>query len=143
LDPSVSSFTLHAEYAPAGDQQSAIKKLISQFNNGQERSILLGVTGSGKTFTALNCLESCSKPLITVIIVPYIDLVHQWKKEITKQYPDNCRIRVAYSEEKDWETKIQNLVNGFMQDSKMNFIVTTIQTASGDKLKSIISIAGI
>ena len=116
-------------------QETAIKKWIE----ADQKGVLAMATGSGKTFTALNCLESCSKPLITVIIVPYIDLVHQWKKEITKQYPDNCRIRVAYSEEKDWETKIQNLVNGFMQDSKMNFIVTTIQTASGDKLKSIIS----
>ena len=49
LNPSVKRFKLHAEFEPAGDQPKAIEQLISQLENGQERCVMLGVTGSGKT----------------------------------------------------------------------------------------------
>jgi excinuclease ABC subunit B len=88
LDPSVSSFTLHAEYAPAGDQQSAIKKLISQFNNGQERSILLGVTGSGKTFAMAHVIEQLNIP--TLILSHNKTLARQLWQEMSSLFPENA-----------------------------------------------------
>ena len=50
LRPDVKRFVLHSEFEPSGDQPKAIEKLISQLENSQERCVLLGVTGSGKTF---------------------------------------------------------------------------------------------
>ena len=50
LHPSVKRFRLHSEFEPSGDQPGAIEELVKQLENGQERCILLGVTGSGKTF---------------------------------------------------------------------------------------------
>ncbi|MDP6899667.1 MAG: hypothetical protein QGF94_02390, partial [Candidatus Thalassarchaeaceae archaeon] len=58
LDPMVAKFRLNAEYGPAGDQENAIEKTIIQLNNSQSRCVMLGVTGSGKTFAMANILES-------------------------------------------------------------------------------------
>ena len=55
LDPSVSRFILDAEYEPAGDQESAIEKTISQLENSQSRCVMLGVTGSGENIRNGQC----------------------------------------------------------------------------------------
>jgi len=60
LRPDVKRFRLHAEFDPAGDQPKAIEKLISQLENGQERCVLLGVTGSGKTFAMAHVIQPVS-----------------------------------------------------------------------------------
>ena len=51
-------FKLNSEYDTAGDQKQAIEKLVSQIDAGQERCVLLGVTGSGKTFAMAKVIES-------------------------------------------------------------------------------------
>ena len=62
LNPSVKRFQLHAEFEPGGDQPKAIGDLISQLENGQERCVLLGVTGSGKTFAMANIIQHLNIP---------------------------------------------------------------------------------
>ena len=55
-------FNLISKYKPTGDQPSAIKKLVQTINEGKKHQILLGVTGSGKTFTVANIIKETGKP---------------------------------------------------------------------------------
>ena len=57
-------FRLEADYKPSGDQEKAIEEIISQLENGQERCILLGVTGSGKTFAMANIIQRLQIPTL-------------------------------------------------------------------------------
>ena len=61
-------FRLEADYKPSGDQEKAIEEIISQLENGQERCILLGVTGSGKTFTIANLIQQSQRT--TLLLAP-------------------------------------------------------------------------
>ncbi|MDP6741648.1 MAG: helicase-related protein [Candidatus Thalassarchaeaceae archaeon] len=88
LDPTESCFRLHAEYEPAGDQQPAIEKLISQLKNKQERSVLLGVTGSGKTFAMAHVIEKLNIP--TLILSHNKTLARQLWQEMSSLFPENA-----------------------------------------------------
>ena len=57
-------FKLHSKYKPTGDQPEAIKKLVDGVKKGYNAQTLLGVTGSGKTFTIANVIEQVQKPTI-------------------------------------------------------------------------------
>ena len=59
-------FNLQAEYAPTGDQPQAIEKLVSGIENGEKYQTLLGVTGSGKTFTIANVVQKIQKPTLVL-----------------------------------------------------------------------------
>ena len=65
-------FVLKSDYGTAGDQEQAIQELIKQINEGQERCVLMGVTGSGKTFAMANIIERLQIP--TLISVSYTHL---------------------------------------------------------------------
>ncbi|MBT4058866.1 MAG: DEAD/DEAH box helicase family protein [Euryarchaeota archaeon] len=88
LDPSVACFTLHSEYGPAGDQKQAIDKLVFQLENSQERSILLGVTGSGKTFAMAHIIERLNIP--TLILSHNKTLARQLWQEMSTLFPENA-----------------------------------------------------
>ena len=88
LDPSVSRFILDAEYEPAGDQESAIEKTISQLENSQSRCIMLGVTGSGKTFAMANVIQSLNIP--TLILSHNKTLSRQLWQEMSSLFPKNA-----------------------------------------------------
>ena len=60
----VSMFRLHSEYDTAGDQEKAISRLMEQIEAGQERCVLMGVTGSGKTFLMANIIERLGLPTL-------------------------------------------------------------------------------
>ena len=62
LRPEIKRMVMHTEYTPSGDQPKAIENLISQLENGQERCVLLGVTGSGKTFAMAKVIEKLNIP---------------------------------------------------------------------------------
>jgi len=62
----MSSFKLEAPFKPTGDQPQAIEKLVDGFKDGLQHQTLLGVTGSGKTFTMANVIESYSKPTLVI-----------------------------------------------------------------------------
>ena len=79
-------FRLHSEYDTAGDQEQAIDKLVSQLNNGQERCVLLGVTGSGKTFAMAKIIERVQRP--TLILSHNKTLARQIWQEMSGLFPD-------------------------------------------------------
>jgi excinuclease ABC subunit B len=83
----VKQFELQSDYKPAGDQPNAIKELIAGLNQGMEHQTLLGVTGSGKTFTMANVIQSVQKP--TLVITHNKTLVSQLYGEFKQFFPEN------------------------------------------------------
>jgi len=81
-------FNLQSEYAPAGDQPTAIQKLVKGLNNGDQAQTLLGVTGSGKTFTMANVIQEVQRP--TLILSHNKTLAAQLYGEMKSFFPDNC-----------------------------------------------------
>jgi excinuclease ABC subunit B len=57
-------FDLKSDYTPRGDQPEAIKQLVDGMNSGTEHQVLLGVTGSGKTFTIANVIAETNRPIL-------------------------------------------------------------------------------
>ena len=81
-------FKIHREFKPAGDQPRAIKELLSGLKNGLRYQTLLGVTGSGKTFTVANVIEKIGKP--TLVIAHNKTLAAQLAQEYREFFPDNA-----------------------------------------------------
>lgn len=81
-------FRLHSEYAPAGDQPQAIEKLVDGLKSGKKEQILLGVTGSGKTFTMANVIAQINKP--TLILAHNKVLASQLCAEFKEFFPENA-----------------------------------------------------
>uniref|UniRef100_A0A3B0MHK1 UvrABC system protein B n=1 Tax=Arsenophonus endosymbiont of Trialeurodes vaporariorum TaxID=235567 RepID=A0A3B0MHK1_9GAMM len=81
-------FKLHTEFQPAGDQPAAIKKLIEGLNDGLAHQTLLGVTGSGKTFTIANVIERVNRPVM--VIAHNKTLAAQLYSEMKAFFPDNA-----------------------------------------------------
>ena len=79
-------FELVAPYAPTGDQPEAIKKLVAGFQNGLEEQTLLGVTGSGKTFTMANVIAQVNRP--TLVLAHNKTLAAQLCSEFREFFPD-------------------------------------------------------
>ena len=88
LDPVISRFELKAEYGAAGDQESAIEKTLYQLRNSQSRCVMLGVTGSGKTFAMANIIESLNIP--TLILSHNKTLSRQLWQEMSSLFPSNA-----------------------------------------------------
>ncbi|MEY2835522.1 MAG: hypothetical protein RLZZ557_1184 [Bacteroidota bacterium] len=81
-------FQLHAPYQPAGDQPEAIRQLVEGINNGEQFQTLLGVTGSGKTFTMANVIQQVQRP--TLVLTHNKTLVAQLYGEFKQFFPDNA-----------------------------------------------------
>ncbi|MDO4621060.1 MAG: excinuclease ABC subunit UvrB [Lachnospiraceae bacterium] len=81
-------FKLHSEYAPTGDQPQAIRELVDGFREGNQAQTLLGVTGSGKTFTMANVIEQLQKP--TLVIAHNKTLAAQLYSEFKELFPENA-----------------------------------------------------
>ncbi|MEK7461592.1 MAG: excinuclease ABC subunit UvrB [Patescibacteria group bacterium] len=81
-------FKVHREFQPAGDQPKAIKELVNGIKKGLQYQTLLGVTGSGKTFTAANVIEKIGKP--TLVIAHNKTLAAQLAQEYREFFPDNA-----------------------------------------------------
>ncbi len=84
----MSKFKIKSKYKPAGDQPEAIKGLVSGIKNKEEKQTLLGVTGSGKTFTVANVIEKVQKP--TLVIAHNKTLAAQLCNEFREFFPDNA-----------------------------------------------------
>jgi len=84
----VEKFKLKSEYKPAGDQPKAIKKLLAGIKNGDTHQTLLGVTGSGKTFTVANMIQDVQKP--TLVIAHNKTLAAQLAQEYKDFFPENA-----------------------------------------------------
>ena len=81
-------FNLQADYSTAGDQQQAIDQLVDQLEKEQERCILLGVTGSGKTFAMANIIQRLQIP--TLILSHNKTLARQLWQEMSELFQDNA-----------------------------------------------------
>src|SRR3954465_15672622 len=82
------SFKISTKFTPAGDQPKAIKGLVSGVKKGLRHQTLLGVTGSGKTFTAANVIQAIQKP--TLVIAHNKTLAAQLAQEYREFFPDNA-----------------------------------------------------
>jgi excinuclease ABC subunit B len=81
-------FKLNSDYSPAGDQPGAIRELTEGINNGERYQTLLGVTGSGKTFTMANVIQNVQRP--TLVLTHNKTLVAQLYGEFKQFFPDNA-----------------------------------------------------
>lgn len=81
-------FKLVSPYKPTGDQPEAIDQLVEGINRGDKEQTLLGVTGSGKTFTMANVIEQLQKP--TLVIAHNKTLAAQLYGEFKEMFPDNA-----------------------------------------------------
>ena len=81
-------FELHSEYKPTGDQPQAIEALVNGFREGNQFQTLLGVTGSGKTFTMANVIAQLNKP--TLVIAHNKTLAAQLYGEFKEYFPSNA-----------------------------------------------------
>jgi len=81
-------FKLHSPYSPAGDQPNAIRQLVEGIQEGEQYQTLLGVTGSGKTFTMANVIQQVQKP--TLILTHNKTLVAQLYGEFKQFFPENA-----------------------------------------------------
>ena len=84
-------FELVSQYTPAGDQPDAIKKLVAGIKNGDKYQVLLGATGTGKTFTIANVIKEVNKPVL--VMAPNKTLAGQLYGELKELFPNN---RVEY-----------------------------------------------
>ena len=84
-------FNLVSKYSPSGDQPQAIEKLVKGIENGEKYQVLLGATGTGKTFTIANVIKEVNKP--TLILAHNKTLAGQLYSELKELFPDN---RVEY-----------------------------------------------
>ena len=82
------NFKLHSDYKPTGDQPEAIRELVQGFREGNQAETLLGVTGSGKTFTMANVIAELNKP--TLIISHNKTLAAQTYSEMKEFFPENA-----------------------------------------------------
>ena len=84
-------FNLVSKYTPNGDQPNAIKELVRGINNGKKHQVLLGATGTGKTFTIANVIREVNKP--TLVLAHNKTLAGQLFSELKELFPEN---RVEY-----------------------------------------------
>src|SRR5574344_44656 len=88
-------FNLKSKYQPNGDQPHAIEELVNGIKNGKHEQVLLGATGTGKTFTIANVIERTNKP--TLIIEPNKTLAGQFYSEMKELFPeDHVEYFVSY-----------------------------------------------
>lgn len=81
-------FKLHSPYKPTGDQPAAIDKLVESIKSGHKEQTLLGVTGSGKTFTMANIIEKVNRP--TLVLAHNKTLAAQLCSEFKEFFPENA-----------------------------------------------------
>ena len=81
-------FILHSDYNPTGDQPQAIKKLVEGIRDGKKNQTLLGVTGSGKTFTMANVIAEINRP--TLVLAHNKTLAAQLCSEFREFFPENA-----------------------------------------------------
>ncbi|MDD4066476.1 MAG: excinuclease ABC subunit UvrB [Clostridia bacterium] len=112
-------FKLHSEYVPSGDQPQAIEKLVDGINNGEKFQTLLGVTGSGKTFTMANVIEKVNKP--TLVIAHNKTLAGQLYAEFKEFFPENAvEYFVSYYDYYQPEAYIAKTDTFIEKDSSIN-----------------------
>ena len=138
-------FKLHSEYAPTGDQPQAIKELVDGFKEGNQFQTLLGVTGSGKTFTMANVIAALNKP--TLIIAHNKTLAGQLYGELKEFFPENAvEYFVSYYDYYQPEAYVPSSDTYIAKDSSINDEIDKLRlsaTASLSERRDVIVIASV
>ena len=138
-------FKLHSEYKPTGDQPQAIKALVDGFKEGNQFQTLLGVTGSGKTFTMANVIEQLQKP--TLIIAHNKTLAGQLYSEFKEFFPENAvEYFVSYYDYYQPEAYVPSSDTYIAKDSAVNEEIDKLRlsaTASLTERKDVIVVASV
>ncbi len=131
----MSKFQLKSDYSPRGDQPAAIEKLVAGINNGTKEQTLLGVTGSGKTFTMANVIQKIQKP--TLILSHNKTLAAQLYGEFKRFFPDNAvHYFVSYFDYYQPEAYIARSDTYIEKDSQINEEIDRLRHAATDALLS-------
>lgn len=118
-------FELHSEYKPTGDQPQAIERLVRGFKEGNQFETLLGVTGSGKTFTMANVIAQLNKP--TLILAHNKTLAAQLYGEMKEFFPENAvEYFVSYYDYYQPEAYVPSSDTYIAKDSQMNSLISEI-----------------
>lgn len=129
------NFKLKTDLKPQGDQPAAIKKLVEGFNSGISDQILLGVTGSGKTFTMANVVEKIQKP--TLVITHNKTLAAQLYGEFKEFFPDNAvHYFVSYYDYYQPEAYLPRTDTYIEKDSDINEEIDRLRNAATSSLLS-------
>ncbi len=140
-----SAFKLHSEFAPTGDQPQAIKDLVDGFKEGNQFQTLLGVTGSGKTFTMANVIAALNKP--TLIIAHNKTLAGQLYGEFKEFFPENAvEYFVSYYDYYQPEAYVPSSDTYIAKDSSVNDEIDKLRlsaTASLSERKDVIVVASV
>lgn len=138
-------FKLHSKFKPTGDQPEAIKKLVDGIKNGYEDQTLLGVTGSGKTFTIANVIQEVQKP--TIIMTHNKTLAGQLYSEFKEFFPENAvEYFISYYDYYQPEAYIASTDTYIEKDSSINDEIDKLRhsaTAALFERKDVIIIASV
>ena len=122
-------FKIHSEYQPTGDQPQAIEKLVKGFKEGNQCQTLLGVTGSGKTFTMANVIEQLQKP--TLVIAHNKTLAGQLYSEFKEFFPENAvEYFVSYYDYYQPEAYVPSTDTYIEKDSSINDNIDKLRLAA-------------
>ena len=128
-------FDLQSEYQPAGDQPKAIEDLVKGLNKGMKKQTLLGVTGSGKTFTMANVIQQVQKP--TLVIAHNKTLAAQLAQEFKEFFPDNAvHYFVSYYDYYQPEAYVTASDTYIEKDAQINDEINRLRHASTQSLLS-------
>ncbi|MGB3009200.1 MAG: excinuclease ABC subunit UvrB [Candidatus Saccharimonadales bacterium] len=131
----MTTFRLQSDYHPTGDQPSAITQLLSGFEKGEREQTLLGVTGSGKTFTMANIIKSRGVP--TLVLAHNKTLAAQLFSEFKQFFPDNeVHYFVSYFDYYQPEAYIASSDTYIEKDSKINEEIDRLRHAATAALLS-------
>lgn len=138
-------FKLHSEYQPTGDQPGAIEALVKGFQEGNQFQTLLGVTGSGKTFTMANVIQQLNKP--TLVIAHNKTLAGQLYGEFKEYFPENAvEYFVSYYDYYQPEAYVPSTDTYIEKDSAINDEIDKLRlsaTASLTERKDVIVVASV
>lgn len=138
-------FVLHSEYQPTGDQPEAIKELVEGFKEGNQFQTLLGVTGSGKTFTMANVIAQLNKP--TLVIAHNKTLAGQLYSEFKEFFPENAvEYFVSYYDYYQPEAYMPSTDTYIAKDSAINEEIDRLRlsaTASLTERRDVVVVASV
>ena len=140
-----SKFILHSEYQPTGDQPQAIAELVEGFKQGNQFQTLLGVTGSGKTFTMANVIAALNKP--TLVIAHNKTLAGQLYGEFKEFFPENAvEYFVSYYDYYQPEAYVPSSDTYIAKDSAINDEIDKLRlsaTASLTERRDVVVVASV
>lgn len=138
-------FKLHSEYKPTGDQPQAIEKLVKGFKEGNQFETLLGVTGSGKTFTMANVIARLNKP--TLVLAHNKTLAAQLYGEMKEFFPENAvEYFVSYYDYYQPEAYVPSTDTYIAKDSAVNEEIDKLRlsaTAAMSERKDVIIVSSV